>query len=180
MIKRIFLAVNLPKKVKEQLLSYQQKWPELPARWTKPANLHLTLVFYGNAADDELEEIKQAVKAVVKKHKPFSLKLSRIVYGPSVSEARMVWAVGDTTKELTALQSELAVALERIEERAFSLHITLARFQEWEFKKIPLEERPEIDEEINLEIPVNSIEVMESKVRRGGAEYSICESISLA
>lgn len=177
---RIFIAVNLPKTVKEKLLAYQEKWPELPSRWTKTANLHLTLVFYGNASDNELEEIKQKTREIVKKHKPFSLKLSKIVYGPSASQARMVWTIGETTKELVALQEELAVSLERIEERKFSLHITLARFLEWEFRKIPLEERPEIDEEINLEIRVDSIEVMDSKIRRGGAEYVICESISLA
>src|SRR3989344_6102424 len=125
-------------------------------------------------------EIKLKVREVASKHKPFSLKLSKIVYGPSVSQARMLWAVGDTTQELASLQQELAVALERVEEREFSLHLTLARFNEWEFKKINPEERPEVNEDISFEIPVNSIEVMESKVKRGGAEYSICKSISLA
>ncbi|MBI2642260.1 MAG: RNA 2',3'-cyclic phosphodiesterase [Candidatus Wildermuthbacteria bacterium] len=179
MMHRIFLAINLQKSVKEQLLAYQEKWPELPARWTKLENLHLTLVFYGNATDQELEEIKQKTKEVAKKHKPFSLKLSKIVYGPSVSQARMIWVVGNTTQELASLQQELAVTLERMEEREFSLHLTLARFNEWEFKKIDPEERPEVNEDISFEIPVNSVEIMGSKLKRGGAEYSILQSFAL-
>lgn len=166
--------------MKEQLLAYREKWPELPARWAKQENLHLTLAFYGNASDQELEEIKQKVREVASKHKPFSLKLSKIVYGPSVSQARMLWAVGDTTQELASLQQELAVALERVEEREFSLHLTLARFNEWEFKKINPEERPEVNEDISFEITVHSVDIMESKPRRGGAEYSVVESCKLS
>src|SRR3989344_4818755 len=150
MLHRIFLAIKLQKGMKEQLLAYREKWPELPARWAKQENLHLTLAFYGNASDQELEEIKQKVREVASKHKPFSL------------------------------QQELAVALERVEEREFSLHLTLARFNEWEFKKINPEERPEVNEDISFEITVHSVDIMESKPRRGGAEYSVVESCKLS
>ena len=178
-MKRLFVAVNLPEETKDILVEYQEKYKEVPGTWTKKENLHITLVFYGNASDKELEEIKKVVKEVVSLHKSFAVKLSKIAYGPSPSMARMIWTAGDTPKELVTIQKELATALDRSEKRPYSLHITLARLREWEFQRIDPEERPTINEEINIEIPCNSIEIMESKLRRGGAEYTVVQSFSL-
>jgi 2'-5' RNA ligase len=41
------------------------------------------------------------------------------------------------------------------------------------------EERPEINESIDLAFTVESIEVMESVLKRGGPQYSIIESHNL-
>lgn len=176
MIHRIFLAINLPKQVKAQLLEYKQQWLKLPAKWSKPDNLHVTLAFLGNTSDKELEQVKKATREVAARHKPFSFALSKIVYGPTAKQPKMIWAKGETPKELLLLQKDLANALRYQEERPFSLHITLARLREWEFRTIEPEERPEINEEISLEIPVSSVELMESKMKREGAKYSVIES----
>ena len=45
----------------------------------------------------------------------------------------------------------------------FIPHITLARILEMEFRKFDLDERPEINEDIDLVFTVESIEVMESR-----------------
>lgn len=186
MVKRIFLAVNLPKEAKSELLGYQNKWPELPAHWSGPENLHVTLVFLGNTSEEEIEEIKRIVRKTASRHSPFSFSLSKVVYGPSEKQARMVWATGES-KKLLSLQKDLNDALARSldlsftpEKRPFSLHLTLARFREWEFQKIEPEERPEVNEEISLEVPVSSFQIMESKLKRTGAEYSVIESIPLS
>ena len=63
------------------------------------------------------------------------------------------------------------------EARPYSPHITLARIKTWEFRR--LEDRPEIDEPIDLTFEVNSFEIMESFLKRSGAEYEVLESISL-
>ncbi|MBI4101693.1 MAG: RNA 2',3'-cyclic phosphodiesterase, partial [Candidatus Nealsonbacteria bacterium] len=48
---RIFLAINLPENVKKKLADFKSKWPDLPCRWTKAENLHITLVFLGSVSD---------------------------------------------------------------------------------------------------------------------------------
>jgi 2'-5' RNA ligase len=55
----------------------------------------------------------------------------------------------------------------------------LARISEWEFKKFEIDERPEINEEIDLFFTAESIEVMESELKRGGPVYTILESHNL-
>ena len=65
------------------------------------------------------------------------------------------------------------------EKRGFSSHITLERIRQWEWRRIEPEERPEIEEEINLSFLVNSIKVMESLLKRKGPKYTILESANL-
>ena len=177
---RIFLAINLPEKVKAQLLGYKERWPELPARWTKPENLHVTLLFLGNTSEKELKDITKKAKEVATRHQVFSMLLSQIVYGPSTANPRMVWATGELPKELKALHQSLQKTLVKVpDKKPFSLHITLARLKEWEFQKLESEERPDIQENISLEIPVRSIDIMESNLKRTGAEYRILETCNL-
>jgi len=184
---RIFIAINLPGDIKKRLVDYQSKWPELPIRWTKKENLHITLIFIGYANDEELLEVLKITKEVTQRNNSFSINLNKIYYGPPKKmPPRMVWVEGaapEKSQEFTKLQIDLEKSLMISEEvhfspekRAFSPHITLGRIKTWEFRQIEPEERPEVNEEINLSFEVNSIEVMESELKRGRSEYTILES----
>jgi len=196
---RIFIAINFPDEIKRELSDFQSKWPELPVRWTKPENLHITLVFLGYLSDEELPEVLKITKEVASKHKQFSINLNKIFYGPPKKPPRMVWVEGEKNIELGNLQKDLeksllssedflsaealakAEAKEDVSEnRPYSPHITLGRIKTWEFRQIEPEERPEINEDISLSFEVNSIEVMKSELKRGGPEYTILERCSLS
>jgi len=186
MRRRIFIAINLPEDIKKKLSDYQNKWPELPARWTKKENIHITLSFLGAILDEELLEVIKIVQETTSRHEPFFVTLNKIIYGPPRGTPRMIWAEGEKSEELGGLQRDFGGALaglssetENKKSRGYMPHITLARLKEWEFRKIEPEERPEINEEINLSFEVNSIEVMESVLKRGGPEYIILESCQL-
>jgi len=202
---RIFIAINLPEDIKKQLIDYQNKWLDLPCRWVKPENLHITLAFLGYLSDEELVEVLKITKEVAQRHQPFSINLIKVCYGPPkkmpYSETssltgrlakgenrppRMVWAEGEKSKDLANLQLDLEKSLISSgktkfepEERGFTPHITLGRIRQWEFRQIEPDERPVVDEDISLSFEVNSIEVMESQLKRGGAEYMMLESAPL-
>ena len=194
MRRRLFIAINLPEDIKNKLTYYQKKWPELPVRWTREKNLHITLIFLGYLSDEELLEICKITKKVSLRNQSFSINLNKVCYGPppssrSQSESkppRMVWVEGEKSREFAVLRDDLEKSLtgsERInfspEGRAFSPHITLGRIRVWEFRQIEIEERPEINEDIDLNFEVNSIEIMESVLKRGGPNYTVLESIPL-
>jgi 2'-5' RNA ligase len=185
---RIFIAINLPGDIKKELFSYYEKWPELPARWTAKENLHITLEFLGDLTDQEIGEVCMAVKEVAERHESFSLNISQIVYGPTKLKPnqapKFLWATGEKSKELTVLRKDLEETLtQKIsfipEERNFAPHITLARIGTWEWKGIEPEERPEINENLDLMFTVESIEVMESELKKGGPVYTVLESHNL-
>ena len=208
---RIFIAINLPEDIKKELSKYQDKWSELPAKWTAKDNLHITLEFLGDLTDEELGEVCLVVKEVSQRHCAFSISLDSVSYGPPKKiPPRMVWAEGSSitnfdlnkqgeeekignksklvmdkkSDEIVDLKEDLQeYLLERVsfrpESKSFSPHITLARINEWQWKKIEPEERPEVDENIDFVFTVESIEVMESELKKGGPQYTIIESHSL-
>jgi 2'-5' RNA ligase len=189
MRRRIFIAINLPEKIKEELISFQEKYSELPARWVKKENLHITLAFLGYLRDEDLPKIIEITKKVAKNHYPFLIKILKVSYGPpKIFPPRMVWAIGEKNEALWRLQENLKNALiemkipqlEEEEGRGFIPHITLARIRKWEFKQMEPEEKPEIDEDVEFSFEVKSIEIMESHLKRGGAEYTVLESIPLS
>lgn len=182
---RIFIAINLPEEIKKRLENYQSQWPDLPVRWVKPENLHITLAFLGYLNDEQVLEVIKITKEVALRNQPFLVNLKKIIYGPPKKPARMIWAEGEKNIEFSKLQKDLEHSLQgkiigfEKENRPYSPHITLGRIRQWEFRQIEPEERPEVNEEINLSFEVNSIEIMESELKRGGAEYTILESIPL-
>jgi 2'-5' RNA ligase len=189
MRRRIFIAINLTEEIRKELEKFQFKFSELPARWVKKENLHITLAFLGYVKDEDLPRIIEITKNVATRHAPFLIKIVKVTYGPpKVSPPRMVWAIGEKNESLWKLQEDLKNALmemkipqlEEEEGRGFIPHITLARIRKWEFKQMEPEERPEIDEDLNFSFEVKSIEIMESHLKRGGAEYTILESIPLS
>lgn len=186
MRQRIFIAINLPEEIKEELLNYQKNWPELPVKWIKKESLHITLIFLGYISDEELPKIIKIIKEVSKRHSPFSINLTKICYGPPKKiPPRMVWIEGEKSEELGKLQKELENALFSVsikelkepENRPYTPHITLGRIRQLEFRQIEPEERPEIDEDISINFEVKSIELMESHLSKGGAEYIVLESM---
>ena len=179
MKKRIFIAINLPENIKEKLFGYREKWPELPARWTKRENLHITLFFLGNVFGEELPEICEAVQKTTAKNSSFYVKINKIGYGPLGQTPKMIWAIGKNSKELTDLRQDLNGQLGGLENKRFACHITLARIRFWEFKKIEIEDRPQIEESLDLDFRVKSIDIMESILKRGGSDYKILQSYKL-
>ena len=109
---RVFIAINLPEDIKQKLADYESRWPELPCRWTKKDNLHLTLAFLGSLTDEEVVKICEITKGVASKHEPFFINLNKILYGPPKKPSRMVWVEGDKSKELKKLQNDLEKSLE--------------------------------------------------------------------
>jgi len=208
---RVFIAINLPEEIKKELSSFQEKWPELPCRWTKKENLHITLAFLGYLSDEELLEVLKIIKEVAIRNSSFSINLKKICYGPpkkipprppkfpeivteekeweqKFGRPRMVWVEGEKSEELGKLQKDLENSLlassirkglPKPVARPYTPHITFGRIRAWEFRQIEPEERPQVEEEISLSFEVNSIEVMESQLKRGGAEYTVLETCSL-
>ncbi len=173
---RIFIAINLPDNIKKTLAKFQEKYPKLPAKWTRQDNLHITLSFLGYLTNEEILETIKTAKDAAKKTEPFEIKINKVCCGPLNKPAKMVWATGEESKEF----SDLKKALNGSQERSSVPHITLARILQWQFRRIEPEEVPQIDEDIDLNFSMESIDVMESELKKGGPRYFILESIPLS
>jgi len=185
MKRRLFIAINLPDNIKDKLIDYQKKWTDLPVRWTPKPNLHITLVFIGYVGNDEMYEIANIVKETVGRHNSFDISLERIILGPPHKPPRMVWAEGEKSEEIAGLKNDLEELLlesnnsgyRKQETRAYRPHITLGRIKHEEWRRLSFQ--PKIDEEFNFSFSVESVEVMQSDLKKDGAEYTILESVEL-
>ncbi|MBZ1356341.1 MAG: RNA 2',3'-cyclic phosphodiesterase [Candidatus Nealsonbacteria bacterium] len=180
-----FIAVNLPKELKENLRKHQSYWPEIPAKWIDGKNLHLTLLFLGQLPDKKIEECKEIIKNITDQAKPLDLVIEEISYGPPNGYS-FIWANVKKTKELVELRELLEEKIAKtkindikIEKEKNLPHITLARINQMEFRQIDPEERPEIKEKININVKIGSIELMESILKKTGSEYSVVETFKL-
>ena len=182
---RTFIAINLPEPIKQKLLNYQCKWPEFPAKWTKKENLHFTLVFFNNLSDNQLITVSDIVKHVITKHRQFIINLSKICYGPIKKfPPRMIWALNDKNIYLENLRHDLYQSLENVginfdKETRGIFHITLARIRQMELRNMELEEIPEINEDLELNFSVSTIELIESHLKKTGPDYNILASFNL-
>lgn len=183
--RRIFIAINLSSEIKQELSVFQEEWKDLPSKWVDPENLHITLAFLAYLKEPQIKKVGESIKKIAPSHNPFSIHFSEIDYGPKDKGIpRLIWVKGEKTEELQSLKKNLDTTLQKSigfkpRKRPFRPHITLARIKKWEWKRIEPEDRPQIPVPVSLNHKVNSIEVMESKLKRGGPEYQVLESISL-
>lgn len=181
MLRRIFIAIALSDHGKDELARARARYAELPARWTSRENLHITFAFLGNMSDGDVEKLRAALREVLKETRPFSLLLSRLLYGPGPKDPRMIWAVGEASSDISRLKERFAKSWPRWEdERSLTIHATLARLVLSQFKRLEQEERPIVNDDIHVEIPVRSLEIMESVLSPRGAKYFVIESIPLS
>jgi len=184
---RIFIAINLPENIKKKLNDYQNNFREMPIKWTNTNNLHITLAFLGYIGNQEFLELSKIIKQTVVGQAPFYISLDKIFYGPlKTMPPKMVWARFDASENFNSLRNNLNNLLLdseiidfSLDSKKFSPHITLGRVKKMEWRQIEPEDRQDIEQNLNLKFPVNSIEIMESKLKRNGPEYNILESVKL-
>ena len=132
---RLFIGVDFPKLVVDELCSLQNKIRDLVrgGRFPAPDNLHLTLQFLGETPESRITEIHRALSTVASRHAPFQLAVDdRIGYFGSMNPVRVAWVgmKGDIAA-LSVIQADIAVTMRELgfaaEERAYKPHITLAR-----------------------------------------------------
>lgn len=183
MKKRVFIAINLPSVVREELsklLAQLKKINSQPViRYVKTKGIHLTLHFLGYLDEQQINQVKELMKDLARDYFQTSLTTNRINAFPNLQNPRVIFLSCQEERKdtLSNLQEDLGQGLERIgiklDQRIWHPHLTLARIVgPTKFKteqiKLPI-----------LKIPVNSIELMESQLLPQGAEYKILESYTL-
>jgi RNA 2',3'-cyclic 3'-phosphodiesterase len=124
---RLFVAIRPPEQVRDLLIDAMDDSPAL--RWVGDEQLHLTLRFIGEVERPIANEIAGALSRF---HSPrFDLR----VKGVGKFEQRnggALWAAVDPKHPVTALAAKVKRAVQLVglepERRAFSPHITLARW----------------------------------------------------
>lgn len=175
--KKIFIEIEIPSQIKRRLAQKIAPWSELPIKWMKEENLHLTVAFIGYVDESVVPEICAKVAAAVSQLEIFDLEFDRIELGPDPENPRLLWLTGKPLVELGKLNEVVEEALGMRPEKhgEYSPHLTLGRIRKLKWDELP--EKPQINEKIQLAMSVEYVSVMESK--GGGDEYVALEQCPL-
>jgi len=175
MLKRIFLAINLPEEIKKQLLEIirdlENQFPENTIKWTQPENLHITIFFFGNKNENEIKNIIQSTFDL--NIEKFKLKIKKIAYGPDSKNPKMIWAILEHSPEIKKINDFFSDS--RKNKNNFITHITLARINNFALRE--MEFLPEIDCDQDIKFNASSMEFMESKLNQKSAKYKEIKKI---
>ena len=125
---RLFTALGLPDDLRARLTALQGGIDS--ARWVAPHNLHITLRFIGEVAEDRAHDIVAALDRI--RTGPFPVTVSGTGRFGSDDRTRALWAGVERTDALVALHEKIDRALINAglapESRKYTPHVTLARF----------------------------------------------------
>lgn len=124
---RLFFAIDIPESIRATLGSLPERHRYVGLRWTKPENLHITILFLGELPRTRLPQLIEAARGVAGRMRPFNLTLKGIVLAPPGRAPRMVWLTGSAPPSFKELAYNLGAATGVHAEYSPTLHVTLAR-----------------------------------------------------
>lgn len=175
---RLFLAIDLPKEIKDYLFELEKKVKEAKITWVSKKNLHLTIKFLGEVNQKDLPKLKEQIKII---HPKLRVKLSEIGFFPDSKDPRVIWLAIEPEEEVIHLQQKIDAQLLTLfpGEQKFQAHLTLGRIKSIRRKEdffnsilsIHLEQKS---------FEISSFQLMKSELTKLGPIYETLENIPLS
>ena len=182
---RLFVALEIPSTVRENLADLLKSLRTVSpqTRWVRPENLHVTLKFIGEVPETKLAAIRSAL-AGARSDQIVTLDFRGLGFFPNEKHPHVFWAGITASPNLKTLAADIDGATEKLgiprEQRPFSPHLTLARFEP---PRLPEKLRAAILENAAREfgtLRTSQFHLIESKLKPSGAEYTTVESFPFA
>lgn len=183
---RVFIAVPLDPELRDAAAGLR-RWLNSTAdqlRWLPPGNLHLTLKFLGEIAEERLTKVAEAVREVARRSRRFTITLTGAGAFPSARRPQVVWVgVTEGSDPLVALARDLDAALHRVkfprERRPFRPHLTVARARHGGRLPDLVGPLESLGDLVVGRQVVDTLVVMESQLHPSGAIYRSIEEVGL-
>lgn len=188
MTKRIFAAVEIPENVRETTAEYSKNlrnnFSYLKIGWEKREKLHLTLKFFGDADEVQIQKISEILKDAAANAKTFEIAIGETGVFPNARNPRVLWlgVKHDKEKTLEKITFEIENGTEKLgfkrEIRKFNPHLTIARLREpQKSREIAAFHLKQNFEPISF--LVAEIVLFQSNLQKAGSVYKQIESFSL-
>jgi 2'-5' RNA ligase len=176
---RVFVALPVPSPLKKEIFKWQREHSDMPVRFLKNGTLHITIVppWY----TDNIMAIRKLLGSM-EKPKTVSLTFTKIAFGPTEKNPRLIWATGLKSRRLQEAQRKFEYVLSLTpEKRPLLPHITIARLAST--KRLRESRRAHFNHlknpssfqksKIHWKCTIKTFCLMESHLMRTGAEYHI-------
>ncbi|MBM4277507.1 MAG: RNA 2',3'-cyclic phosphodiesterase [Deltaproteobacteria bacterium] len=183
---RSFLAIELPESILKRIEEVQNdlKSSRADVRWVSPENIHLTLKFFGNIEESEIDSIVKSIEEPVHTTSSFSINVQGIGAFPGLKNPRVIWMGFQEGKEMiVAIQKRLEGEFEKIgfqpEDRSFHPHLTLGRMRSNRGKDELVRGMERYREEELGSFQVERIVLFKSDLRPAGPIYTPLREVRL-
>ncbi len=172
---RLFVALNIPQKIKEEIIQLRNGIiiNPLDYKWEAPDKFHLTLKFIGEVDESLVEKIQEEI-SFINEYKAFNCSLSKFGFFYSGREPKILWLGLNINEEIFDLVVRLNEELVKFgiekEKEKFKPHLTLMRVR----KKL---DKNFINSFENCKLPhteflADSISLIKSELLSSGSKYT--------
>lgn len=183
---RLFIALNIAGPLREAMYAATAPLRAAApgAAWVRGDNLHVTLKFLGEVAEDSAEPLREALAAAARRSAPLRLELGGVGAFPNLRAPRIVWMAASPDSRLELLYHDVETVCHRLgyelDGRAFRPHITLARVR----GRMPRAEARALAAagravRWSARAEVDTLDLMRSTLAPGGSRYELLHAAPL-
>jgi RNA 2',3'-cyclic 3'-phosphodiesterase len=182
---RLFVALDIPDAVRRALRELMARLkPECSgARWVRPEGIHVTLKFLGETEAAKLDPIKSALSSL-NRVGPVKLDFHGVGFFPNEFHPRVIWCGVEPSPNLATLAASVDRALQPLgfpgETRAFTPHLTLARFDSHKGLDTLIRAANNLKSYNFGSARPSEFYLYQSVLKRGGSEYTRLATVPFA
>ncbi|MCF8338773.1 MAG: RNA 2',3'-cyclic phosphodiesterase [Bacteroidales bacterium] len=181
-MKRLFAAIpiHLTRESIDSLNQLQEKLKVDKIKWVDLYNTHLTIKFFGETPDDQIDDICDALDMACSGVEPFEMKINRLGIFGSRYNPKVIWLGFEENQEIIRLQQNIAAELEKIgiyeDRQNFVPHLTIGRVKQLHQKKFFQEMIDKFKTRFSQKNEIKNFHLLESILKPSGPEYHIVET----
>jgi RNA 2',3'-cyclic 3'-phosphodiesterase len=131
---RTFIAFDIPTEIREHISTFTEKLRKSHAdvKWVNAKNIHITLKFLGDVAENLISEVANQVNDSIEAIKPFEIQIIGSGAFPNYKKPRIIWIGAQSPNNLlqsvaSSLETNLAQLGFDKEDRPYAPHLTIGR-----------------------------------------------------
>jgi 2'-5' RNA ligase len=178
---RLFIAIEISPDVRAALAALLKEFRVIApqVKWVRPENIHITLKFLGETEISKLAAV-QATLSAIRSSQPVTLDFRGLGFFPNDKRAKVFWAGMEASPNLPSFATEIDQTMHKLgfplEDRPFTPHLTLARFQPPGLPpKLAAAAQDFASREFGS-LTAREFHLIESKLKPAGAEYTTLQS----
>lgn len=152
-------------------------------KWVDEKNIHITLKFFGETPEDQIDTICETLDDVAYRHQPLDLKLQNIGIFGSKYNPRVIWFGMEKNPAIESLAGDVIQSLDKAgfphDRQNFRAHLTVGRIKFINDKRNFQQSIDKFKDVFIQNVEVNEFTLYESKLRPSGPEYSVVEKFIL-
>lgn len=179
---RCFISIELPENVRAQIFHAFEKLKNSKVcygNFVDKDNLHLTLKFLGNVSEEQIEQIKKALKEI--DFRQFPVETGEIGFFPNENYVKIIW-IDLISSDFEFLKKEIDEKLHKLgfneKEKEFTAHLTVLRIKGMRDKEAFFKKLTEIAPKKMFFI-ANQFSLIKSILKRKGPEYKNLENFQM-